>query len=159
MLYWISRNRNCEGRDGECCKQYEGLNSDWFSARVYFLPFYIVLSRTKWKCVTHSLSNHYKSQISLSLLIYSHKEETHCCLTKRNIVQSSEDVEYTEWTCILDVKLNNQIVRFQEYWSFGESGVPLHLHRSQVNSGSWSGRIYGSNRTKLCTNSKLNCLK
>ena len=31
--------------------------------------------------------------------------------------------------------LNNLMVRFQQCWSFGESGVPLHCHRSQVHSG------------------------
>ena len=31
--------------------------------------------------------------------------------------------------------LNNLMVRFQQCWSFGECGVPLHCHRSQVHSG------------------------
>ena len=38
-------------------------------------------------------------------------------------------------TSVLDMTLNNLMVRFQQYWSFGECGVPLHCHRSQVHSG------------------------
>ena len=34
-----------------------------------------------------------------------------------------------------DMTLNNLMVRFQQCWSFGECGVPLHCHRSQVHSG------------------------
>ena len=36
---------------------------------------------------------------------------------------------------VLDTTLNNLMVRFQQCWSFGECGVPLHCHRSQVHSG------------------------
>ena len=38
-------------------------------------------------------------------------------------------------TSILDITLNNLMVRFQQCWSFGECGVPLRCHRSQVHSG------------------------
>ena len=38
-------------------------------------------------------------------------------------------------TSILDRTLNNLMVRFQQCWSFGEWGVPLHCHRSQIHSG------------------------
>ena len=38
-------------------------------------------------------------------------------------------------TRVLDMTLNNLMVRFQQCWSFGECGVPLHCHRSQVHSG------------------------
>ena len=38
-------------------------------------------------------------------------------------------------TSVLDMTLNNLMVRFQWYWSFGECGAPLHCHRSQVHSG------------------------
>ena len=31
--------------------------------------------------------------------------------------------------------INNLMVRLQQCWSFGECGVPLHCHRSQVHSG------------------------
>ena len=37
-------------------------------------------------------------------------------------------------TSVLDMTLNNLMVRFQQCWSFGECGVPLHCHRSQVHS-------------------------
>ena len=33
-----------------------------------------------------------------------------------------------------DMTLNNLMVRFQQCWSFGECGVPLHCHCSQVHS-------------------------
>ena len=36
---------------------------------------------------------------------------------------------------VLYMTLNNLMVRFQQCWSFGECGVPLHCHRSQVHSG------------------------
>ena len=36
---------------------------------------------------------------------------------------------------VLDMTLNNLMVRFQQCWSFGECGVPLHCHCSQVHSG------------------------
>ena len=50
-----------------------------------------------------------------------------------------------------DMTLNNLIVRFQQRWSFGECGVPLHCHCSQVHSGPGvvapdKGPIYGLNR-------------
>ena len=35
---------------------------------------------------------------------------------------------------VLDMTLNDLMVRFQWCWSFGECGVPLHCHRSQVHS-------------------------
>ena len=38
-------------------------------------------------------------------------------------------------TSVLDMTLNNLMVRFQQCWSFGEYGVSLHYHRSQVHSG------------------------
>ena len=38
-------------------------------------------------------------------------------------------------TSVLDMTLNNLMERFQQCWSFGECGVPLHCHRSQVHSG------------------------
>ena len=38
-------------------------------------------------------------------------------------------------TSVLIMTLNNLMVRFQQCWSFGECGVPLHYHRSQVHSG------------------------
>ena len=37
--------------------------------------------------------------------------------------------------CPGNMTLNNLMVRFQQCWSFGECGVPLHCHRSQVHSG------------------------
>ena len=36
---------------------------------------------------------------------------------------------------VLDMTLNNLMVRFQQCWSFGECGVPLYCHCSQVHSG------------------------
>ena len=38
-------------------------------------------------------------------------------------------------TSVLDMTLNNLMVRFQQCWSFGECGEPFHCHRSQVHSG------------------------
>ena len=38
-------------------------------------------------------------------------------------------------TSVRDMTLNNLMVRFQQCWSFGEYGVPLYCHRSQVHSG------------------------
>ena len=60
--------------------------------------------------------------------------------------QSTGAVEYTDCTSaegvrpppptsVLDMTLNNLMVRFQQCWSFGECGVLLHCHRSQVHSG------------------------
>ena len=37
-----------------------------------------------------------------------------------------------------DMTLNNLIVRFQQYWCFGECGVPLHCHLFQVH---WPGVV------------------
>ena len=37
-------------------------------------------------------------------------------------------------TSVLDMTLNNLMVRFQQCWSFGECGVPLHCPHSQVHS-------------------------
>ena len=39
-------------------------------------------------------------------------------------------------TSVLDMTLNSLMGRFQQCWSFGECGVPLHCHRFQVHSGS-----------------------
>ena len=38
-------------------------------------------------------------------------------------------------TSVLVMTLNNLMVRFQQCWSFGECGVPLYCHYSQVHSG------------------------
>ena len=38
-------------------------------------------------------------------------------------------------TSVLDMTVNHLMVRFQQCRSFGECGVPLHCHRSQVHSG------------------------
>ena len=64
-------------------------------------------------------------------------------LTK--LAQSVGAVEYTDCfsaggntplpMSVLEMTLNNLMVRFQYYWSFGECGVPLYCHRSQVHSG------------------------
>ena len=43
--------------------------------------------------------------------------------------------QYPPPTSVLDMTLNNLMVRFQQCWSFGECGVPLHCHRSQVYFG------------------------
>ena len=54
------------------------------------------------------------------------------------LAQSAGAVEYTvrpRLTSVLDMTLNNLMVRFQQCWSFGECGVPLHCHRSQVHTG------------------------
>ena len=55
-------------------------------------------------------------------------------------------------TSVLDMTLNNLIVRFQQCWSFGECKVPLHCHCSQVQGvvAPDKGPIYGLNRTKPC---------
>ena len=52
-------------------------------------------------------------------------------------------------TSALYMTLNNLMVRFQQCWSFGECGIPLHCHRSQVHSGPGvvAPDIYGLNRT------------
>ena len=36
---------------------------------------------------------------------------------------------------VLDMTLNNLMVRIQQCWSFGECGVPLHCHCSRDHSG------------------------
>ena len=60
------------------------------------------------------------------------------------IAQSAGVVEYTDCfsaegkpppTSVLDMTLNNLMVRFQQCWSFGECRVLLYCHRSQVHSG------------------------
>ncbi len=38
-------------------------------------------------------------------------------------------------TSVLDMTLNNMMVRFQQCWSFGECGVFFYCHRSLLNSG------------------------
>ena len=47
---------------------------------------------------------------------------------------SAEEGGKTPPTSVLDMTLNNLMVRFQQCWSFGEYGVPLHCHHSQVHS-------------------------
>ena len=37
-------------------------------------------------------------------------------------------------TSVLDMTLNNLMLRFQQCWSFGKCRVPLHCHRSQIHS-------------------------
>ena len=66
-------------------------------------------------------------------------------VTPDRVAQSAGAVEYTDCTSaeglrplltsVLDMTLNNLMVRFQQCWSFGECGVPLHRHRSLVHSG------------------------
>ena len=38
-------------------------------------------------------------------------------------------------TSVLDMTLDNLMVRFQWFWSFGKCGALRHCHRSQVHSG------------------------
>ena len=42
---------------------------------------------------------------------------------------------HTHPMSFLDMTLNNLMVRFQQCWSFGECGVSLHCHCSQVHYG------------------------
>ncbi len=84
-------------------------------------------------------------------------------------------------TSVLDMTLNNLMVRFQWCLNFGECGVPLHCHRSQVHSGlnrtnsilmlkwivwvngiAWNRNIFDNLTVltfKLRACAKLNCLK
>ena len=64
--------------------------------------------------------------------------------TQKPVAQSAGAVEYTDSTSVegktppmrvLDTTLNNLIVRFQWYWSYGECAAPLYCHCSQVHSG------------------------
>ena len=62
-----------------------------------------------------------------------------------NLAQSAGAVEYTNCTSargktpsptsVLDMTLNNLMVRFQWCWDFGKCRAPLHCHCSQVHSG------------------------
>ena len=62
-----------------------------------------------------------------------------------NIAQSAGAVEYPDCfsadgqdcplTSVLDMTLNNLMVRFQQCWALGECRVPLRCHCSQVHSG------------------------
>ena len=64
-------------------------------------------------------------------------------ITTQRLVQSAESVEYIDCissedllpTSVPDMILNNLMVRFHCCWSFGECGVLLHCHRSQVQFG------------------------
>ena len=56
------------------------------------------------------------------------------CSCKMHWLQLSKGVKPFP-TSILDMTLNNQMVRLQP-WRFGKNGVPLHCCCSQVNSGS-----------------------
>ena len=79
-------------------------------------------------------------------------------------------------TSVLNITLNNLMVRFQQHWSFGECGVPPSL--PLLPGSLWSGvvvpdkgPIYGLNRTKWWLEytvfsafgqriyTELNCLK
>ena len=73
------------------------------------------------------------------LLLWSHH-----LLAIRNIIWLERDVAHRLLLCrgvrppptrVLDMTLNNLMVRFQQCWSFGECEVPLYCHRSQVHSG------------------------
>ena len=62
------------------------------------------------------------------------------------LAQSAGAVEYTDCfsaegldapthpTSVLDMTLKNLMLRFQQCWSFGECGVPLHCHRSKLHT-------------------------
>ena len=89
-------------------------------------------------------------------LLYIHKKEikrrtgrgvTHLSsnilYSPKHIAQSAGPVKYTDCfsvegkinptpTSVLHMILNNQRVRFQSCWSFGECGVPLNCHCSRV---------------------------
>ena len=60
----------------------------------------------------------------------------HCRLLPSQLgLQLCRGVRPPPPTSVLDMTLNNLMVRFQQCWSFGECGVPLRYHRSQVHSG------------------------
>ena len=79
-------------------------------------------------------------------------------------------------TSVLDMTLNNLMVRFQWCWGFGECRVALHCHRSLVHTGlewehlirvlsmGWIELTHGFLSIlffafKQCIYAKLNCLK
>ena len=77
---------------------------------------------------------------SFFLLFSSFKSTSHFFF----FAQSAGAVEYTDGfsaegypptTSVLIMTVNNLMVRFQQCWSFGECGVPLYCHHSQVHSG------------------------
>ena len=69
-------------------------------------------------------------------------------------------------TSVLDMTLNNLMVRFKWCWSFEECREPLYSHRSEVHSGPvWLNRTkprffhYTDFAFKRRIYAKLNCLK
>ena len=76
---------------------------------------------------------------------------------------ASQQRSKTPPTSVLDITLNNLMVSLQWCQSLGNAEYPfiaIALRSILALSGStWSGPIYGLNRTKLCTYAKLNCLK
>ena len=48
---------------------------------------------------------------------------------------------HTHQTSVLDITLNNLMVRFQKCWSFRECRILLHCHRSQFHSISSSKKV------------------
>ena len=74
-------------------------------------------------------------------------ELIHFLNTLISLAQSAGALEYTDCFSaegydpppppinVLDMTLNYLMVRFHQCWSFGECGVPLHYHCTQVHSG------------------------
>ena len=67
--------------------------------------------------------------------LYLAKEEWPCLVCWGCRIHRLQRGKTPPLTSVLDMTLNNLMVRFQQFWRFGECRVPLHYHRSQVHSG------------------------
>ena len=110
-------------------------NSSWYMPVCTLYPTYLVFNL-----------NYLITPISIPLLsiplVLITPINTTC--TNTTFAQSAGTVEYTNCfsaegldptpMSVLDMTLNYLMMRFQP-WSFGECGVPLHCHCSQIHSG------------------------
>ena len=114
------------------------LNYIWWSSDEYGMPIHCqdYQSFSSWSGVTYK-SYMYRSNKSIwkltILLIHESCPVGWGCRIHRLLL--CRGVRPPPPTGVLDMTLNNLMVRFQKCWSFGECRVPLHCHRSQVHSG------------------------
>ena len=126
-----------------CLSQYESIrsfhnsNANWTrdhnSVVTYMFPHNSNLF-IRWKYIPNRLLFKSSSRVISSTLIFQHRWPNRLGL--QNTPTASLQRGNTPPTSVLHMTLNNLMVRFQQYCSFGECGVPLYCHRSQVHSGS-----------------------
>ena len=92
---------------------------------------------------------------------YTHVMNWSSRLGLLNATTASLPRSETQSTTVLDMAQNNLLTRLQKCLSLWNVDVPLYCYHCTLawSGNTWKGPVYVSNRPKLCTYAKGNCLK